>query len=237
MSLTMFIISRISPFETAEIDSSEGDSPFRLLHHCIWFSVASWVQQGEKYFNECESKKLIICLGCDFLPRAVSSRAVATAWWFFTLIMISSYTANLAAFLTIERLDLPISSIEDLATSKIKYGSIKSGSTTSFFRDSNTPFYKKMWRNMASFEDSMVASNKEGVAKVIQENGAYAFFMESTSIEYQVERNCKLTQVGGLLDSKSYGVAMAQGSNLRSLVSSAIIKLRRDRDEKLTLQQ
>ena len=86
---------------------------------------------------------------------------------------------------------------------------------------------------MASFDDSMVASNKEGVAKVIQENGAYAFFMESTSIEYQVERNCKLTQVGGLLDSKSYGLAMAQGSNLRSLVSSAIIKLRRDRDEHL----
>ena len=55
VSLTMFIISRISPFETAEIDSSEGDSPFRLLHHCIWFSVASWVQQGKKYFNECES--------------------------------------------------------------------------------------------------------------------------------------------------------------------------------------
>ena len=142
--------------------------------------------------------------------------------------MISSYTANLAAFLTIERMDLPISSIEDLAKSKIKYGSIKTGSTASFFRESNSVFYRKLWKNMESFEDSMVNSNSEGVAKVIQENGAYAFFMESTSIEYQVERNCKLTQIGGLLDSKSYGVAMVQGSRLRALVSSAIIKLREE---------
>jgi Ligand-gated ion channel len=28
--------------------------------------------------------------------RAISTRMVAGMWWFFTLIMISSYTANLA---------------------------------------------------------------------------------------------------------------------------------------------
>jgi ionotropic glutamate receptor len=39
---------------------------------------------------------------------------VASFWWFFTLIMISSYTANLAAFLTIDRLDSPIASVQEL---------------------------------------------------------------------------------------------------------------------------
>ena len=33
--------------------------------------------------------------------------------------MISSYTANLAAFLTIERLDTPIQSVEDLAKAEL----------------------------------------------------------------------------------------------------------------------
>ena len=37
-------------------------------------------------------------------------------WWFFTLIMISSYTANLAAFLTVERMESPIESAEDLVS-------------------------------------------------------------------------------------------------------------------------
>jgi Ligand-gated ion channel len=60
---------------------------------------------------------------------------VAGMWWFFTLIMISSYTANLAAFLTVERMDSPIESAEDLAKqTKIKYGALKGGSTAGFFR-------------------------------------------------------------------------------------------------------
>ena len=46
--------------------------------------------------------------------RAISTRMVAGMWWFFTLIMISSYTANLAAFLTVERMESPIESAEDL---------------------------------------------------------------------------------------------------------------------------
>lgn len=51
------------------------------------------------------------------------------------MIMISSYTANLAAFLTVERMDSPIESAEDLAKqTKIKYGALKGGSTAAFFR-------------------------------------------------------------------------------------------------------
>ena len=60
---------------------------------------------------------------------------IAAMWWFFTLIMISSYTANLAAFLTVERMESPIESAEDLAKqTKIKYGCLESGSTRAFFR-------------------------------------------------------------------------------------------------------
>ena len=60
---------------------------------------------------------------------------VAGMWWFFTLIIISSYTANLAAFLTVERMESPIESVEDLARqTKIKYGTTASGTTKAFFR-------------------------------------------------------------------------------------------------------
>ena len=60
---------------------------------------------------------------------------LAGFWWFFTLIMISSYTANLAAFLTVERMVNPIEDAKDLARqTKIKYGTLRSGSTYSFFK-------------------------------------------------------------------------------------------------------
>lgn len=62
---------------------------------------------------------------------------VAAVWWFFTLIMVSSYTANLAAFLTKET---PIphftdvnSLVQNAELKKIKWGAKKLGSTRTFF--------------------------------------------------------------------------------------------------------
>ncbi len=103
--------------------------------------------------------------------------------------MISSYTANLAAFLTIERMENPIASAEDLAAqTKIRYGAVATGSTAAFFADSADPTFSKMGRVMHRDRDEvMVASNQAGVDKVLAANGEYAFFMESTSIEYQVD--------------------------------------------------
>ena len=57
--------------------------------------------------------------------------------------MLASYTANLAAFLTMERMDATINSAEDLAKqSKIKYGAVKGGSTMKFFQESNFSTYQ-----------------------------------------------------------------------------------------------
>ncbi len=54
----------------------------------------------------------------------------------------------------------------------------------------------------------MVASNPDGVDMVENSNGKYAFFMESSSIEYLVERRCKLAQVCLQCLSKKYKWAM-----------------------------
>lgn len=72
------------------------------------------------------------------MPKALSTRIVGGIWWFFTLIIISSYTANLAAFLTVERMESPIDSADDLAKqTKIEYGTVEDGSTMAFFKVSS----------------------------------------------------------------------------------------------------
>jgi len=48
-------------------------------------------------------------------------------------------------------------------------------------------------------------SQEDGIAKVLE--GNYAYLMESSTIEYVTNLNCNLTQIGGLLDSKGYGIA------------------------------
>ena len=71
-------------------------------------------------------------------------------WWFFTLIMVSSYTANLAACLTTQKNSVQINNAEDLAgfNGKIKYGAKAGGSTISFFKGSTSPTYQKMYKYM-----------------------------------------------------------------------------------------
>lgn len=58
--------------------------------------------------------------------------------------------------------------------------------------------------------DAMTNDNAIGVKRANEEN--YAFLMESTGIEYTIERYCNLTQIGGLLDNKGYGIAMRKSN-------------------------
>ena len=49
--------------------------------------------------------------------------------------------------------------------------------------------------------------------------------MESSSIEYIMERDCDLAKVGGELDSKSYGIGMKKGSPYKEEMNQAILRL------------
>lgn len=72
---------------------------------------------------------------------------------------------------------------------------------------------------MADFMDAnkevFKSSNSLGRDTVEESEGKYAFFMESAVIEYITERYCNLTQVGGLLDNKGYGIATRKGCESR----------------------
>ena len=65
----------------------------------------------------------------------MKTKLVGCVWNFFTLIMISSYTANLAAFITVQRMVTPLENAEALSKqTEIRYGPVKGGSTENFFR-------------------------------------------------------------------------------------------------------
>ncbi|XP_076628798.1 glutamate receptor ionotropic, kainate 2 isoform X3 [Colletes latitarsis] len=212
VSFTLFVMARFSPYEwnnphpcLAESDVVENQFS---VSNSFWFITGTFLRQGS-----------------GLNPKATSTRIVGGIWWFFTLIIISSYTANLAAFLTVERMITPIENAADLAEqTEISYGTLDGGSTMTFFRDSKIGIYQKMWRFMESKSKSVfVQSYEEGVKKVLESN--YAFLMESTMLDYAVQRDCNLTQIGGLLDSKGYGIATPKGSPWRDKISLAILEL------------
>uniref|UniRef100_A0A8C5FXK1 Glutamate receptor n=1 Tax=Gadus morhua TaxID=8049 RepID=A0A8C5FXK1_GADMO len=220
VSVVLFLVSRFSPYEWHAEEPEEGapeqgpnDQPPNEfgIFNSLWFSLGAFMQQG-----------------CDISPRSLSGRIVGGVWWFFTLIIISSYTANLAAFLTVERMVSPIESAEDLAKqTEIAYGTLDSGSTKEFFRRSKIAVYEKMWSYMKSAEPTVFTKRtSEGVARVRKSKGKYAFLLESTMNEYTEQRKpCDTMKVGGNLDSKGYGIATPKGSQLRNAVNLAVLKL------------
>ena len=81
-------------------------------------------------------------------------------------------------------------------------------------QESKIPTYQRMWNFMEDKEPSVfVKTSKEGIDRVL--DGNYAFLMESTMIDFQIQRYCDLMQVGGLLDSKGYGIGTPRGRSSR----------------------
>ncbi|KAL6098279.1 gria1 [Pungitius sinensis] len=246
VSVVLFLVSRFSPYEWKADDSDDEDETLASsssrralptssspgfpqnqnqqkekeapehtndfgIFNSLWFSLGAFMQQG-----------------CDISPRSLSGRIVGGVWWFFTLIIISSYTANLAAFLTVERMVSPIEGAEDLAKqTEIAYGTLDGGSTKEFFKRSKIAVFEKMWSYMRSADPSVfVKSTTEGVIRVRKSKGKYAYLLESSMNEYIEQRKpCDTMKVGGNLDSKGYGVATPKGSALRNPVNLAVLKL------------
>lgn len=63
---------------------------------------------------------------------------IAGMWWFFTLLMVSSYTASLASFLTTEKPDPHFENLHELVENAeakhIRIGAKDGGATESFFK-------------------------------------------------------------------------------------------------------
>jgi len=211
-SVMLYVLARFSPnqWEEPSDPNEEYTNCFTMLGS-FWFTLGAFLGQGS-----------------DLTCISINIRFAACFWFFFALIMIASYTANLAAFLTVETLERPIESAEDLANqNEIWYGAVNGGSTAGFFAKSENDVYKRLSMFMSGIHQSevMLGGNMEGVEKVEESDGKYAFFMESASIQYLTERRCKLSQVGGLLDSKGYGIATKKGTPYKDLLDNAILKL------------
>ncbi|XP_013140717.1 PREDICTED: glutamate receptor ionotropic, kainate 2-like [Papilio polytes] len=185
------------------------------LYNCMWLTVGSIMTQG-----------------CDILPRAAGSRWVTGMWWFFALIVTASYTANMSTFLSNSRRDNDIKDIKELSEqNEVSYGVLINGSTYNFFENSNDSVYQKIWTVMKSAKPTVFTNNNdEGRDRVVRSKGNYVFFMESTAIEYYMQRNCDLKMVGSKLDSKDYGIVLHKNSPYKRLVDNAILALQETGD-------
>ncbi|XP_037037565.1 ionotropic receptor 25a [Bradysia coprophila] len=142
-SFLMWVFDRYSPYSYQNNREKYKDDDEKRefnIKECLWFCMTSLTPQG----------------GGE-APKNLSGRLVAATWWLFGFIIIASYTANLAAFLTVSRLDTPVESLDDLAKQyKILYAPLNGSSAMTYFKrmsDIEGRFYE-IWKDM-SLNDSL----------------------------------------------------------------------------------
>ncbi|XP_068679822.1 glutamate receptor ionotropic, kainate 2-like isoform X2 [Montipora foliosa] len=210
MTVIMRVLDYLSPFgyyaRARETEDQPGNE-FNLLNS-LWFATASILQQGP-----------------DNTPLAPSGRLMASAFWFFILILISTYTANLAAFFTIKRTVATINSLEELENqTEIEYGVLDNGSVQTFFKTSEDPLYNRMFSYMRDHKTA-VQSTAEGVRKARTEK--YAYITEKPYLEYyDQQKPCNTRLLNNLLQAKGYGIALQGNSPYTNEISVAILELR-----------
>nr|XP_022321406.1 glutamate receptor 2-like [Crassostrea virginica] len=208
-SVILFFIGRFSPFEWTQ-NSEEGPSSEFSMSNSLWSSLGALMQQGS-----------------DISPRSFSGRCAESAWWFFTLILVASYTANLAAFLTVESMDFKIRNVDDLvAQTKVKYGTVEGGSSQDFFMNSKVQTYEEMWKVMSGY---LMESNEQGYTKVMEDKGEYAFILEGVFNDYlSQQKPCKTMPTGGLINNIDYGIAInrKRRKELGKRLNLEVLKLR-----------
>uniref|UniRef100_A0A8C1W823 Glutamate receptor n=1 Tax=Cyprinus carpio TaxID=7962 RepID=A0A8C1W823_CYPCA len=188
----------------------------------IWIVYGAFVQQGGESFMS--SMALRIAMG---------------TWWLFTLIVCSSYTANLAAYLTVSRMDNAVRTFQDLSKqTELSYGTVRDSAVFEYFRVKGTnpleqdSTFAELWRtiNKNQGQDNSVTSPAEGIRKVKRD--PYAFLWDMAVLEYAAltDDDCTLVVTGNSMSSKGYGLALQHGSPYRDLFSQKILDLQEKGD-------
>jgi len=120
------------------------------------------------------------------------------------------------------------SSVEDLVNqTSIKFGCVRGGATEKFFKTSNKAVYQKVWETMSEM-DEMTDSNQEGIEKVLENPGKYAYLLEAQSAQHAVNQHCGLKIVGERLHNRHYGLAVQRDSGLRKTMNIALLQMMED---------
>ena len=95
-------------------------------------------------------------------PKALSSRVLVAAYWLFVVLMLATFTANLAAFLTVERMQDTVKSLEELnRQSKINYTVMSDSPYLEYFQVRTVTIVTHQIRSRPSIDNSQNMANAE----------------------------------------------------------------------------
>ncbi|XP_064608494.1 glutamate receptor ionotropic, kainate 3-like [Liolophura sinensis] len=203
-----FLAASFVLFAISRINSDRKPKTLDNFRECFWYIWAALLRGGT-----------------SGVPNATSSRTLSSAWWFFSLIVVAIYTANLAAFLTLTNVNIPINSAADLASQNIyDYGTVDGSQIEYFFKHTKISAYEKMYAHMSVLSpESMVRRVEHGLERVRKEK--YAFLWDSPTLRYMIQSRCDLLEIGSPFDLKGYGWAVQKDAPYKDALSLGLLRL------------
>ncbi|CAF1305855.1 unnamed protein product, partial [Didymodactylos carnosus] len=154
-------------------------------------------------------------------PRSFSARVLGMVWAGFAMIMVASYTANLAAFLVLDRPEASISGINDARLrnpqDNFSYATVKGSSVDMYFKrqvELSTMYRTMERRNYQTAEEAI---------EELKDDHLHAFIWDSPRLEYESSQDCDLVTAGELFGRSSYGIALRKQDAWINPLSHAIL--------------
>ncbi|XP_074647409.1 glutamate receptor ionotropic, NMDA 1-like isoform X3 [Tubulanus polymorphus] len=208
VALVLYLLDRFSPFGRFKLaKNSDTEEDALNLSSAMWFAWGVLLNSG---------------IG-EGTPRSFSARVLGMVWAGFAMIIVASYTANLAAFLVLDRPEASITGIDDARLRNpqkdFTYGSVRGSSVLAYFK--HRVELSTMYRTMEEFNSN---TPEEAIQKV-KKKKLNAFIWDSTRLEYEASKDCDLVTVGELFGRSGFGIGLRRKSPWVNRISLKILNM------------
>ena len=165
----------------------------------------------------------IVAQAGESIPYSLSGRSLVFSWWAFTLLIISLYTAELTAFLTLSKIDNSLDSLVGLlnTNSKFKWGMIDSRHPQTMLLNHNERVF-----NLIGKKAELVKDIDE--AKMRLAEGNFVFIDEEPVLQHTIGSNCEVHFIANAFQTFEYAFGLPKKSVYKSIIDFRLIKYREE---------
>jgi ABC-type amino acid transport substrate-binding protein len=147
----------------------------------------------------------------DKAPKTIGGRLIAVAWMFTAVIIVASYTATISSSLTLDKLSLDITSLEDLRSARI-------------LADGKSQVKAYLRRHGVN---SLEADDPQKALDLVVQKEADAFVADEVLLRYLFDKgqySKDLVIAPGKFMKQYYAFAMVSGSEFEKPINMALMK-------------
>ncbi|XP_058450496.1 glutamate [NMDA] receptor subunit 1 isoform X2 [Malaya genurostris] len=235
VALVLYLLDRFSPFGRFKLTTNDGTEEDALnLSSAIWFAWGVLLNSGigegtprsfsARVLDFDDTLRLSTAWHkCMLLPviKSMIPDNHRMVWAGFAMIIVASYTANLAAFLVLERPKTKLSGINDA-----RLRNTMENLTCATVKGSAVDMYFRRQVELSNMYRTMEANNYATAEQAIQDvkdGKLMAFIWDSSRLEYEAAKDCELVTAGELFGRSGYGIGLQKGSAWTDAVTLAIL--------------